>query len=808
MAVPSGTQRLRRDRRRALSALGSELAHAAAIAPDELALGDAAARHLGPLFGAERVSVLVDAPDGERRLVGAWGESVLDAEQHRSGRSLLLERARAAGHALRWTEADDDGGTDDPVLVQMLAAGRRSAMVAPVLDVEGIRGSVHVSAVRPSAFDDEDVRLLEHGVAMLAAGLARIDATSRLRDAVAHAREVATRVHRLGPLAETLAGCNDESTVLRATTSAVKGLFLAERGGIALVEDGAVIIHEQGEDPDAPELRLMGRVPFASSVVSLIQEQGLDHLDERHGDPHRHPEVAALRAAGMRSWCIAPIRESGRIVGTVNVASARTGQLDADEVELVHSLARLIGATLARIHAGQRAEVETRGREERLQELADRLEEQTVRDPLTDLRNRRGFERVLEERLLDDGGVLAFCDLDHFKVVNDREGYHVGDRVLREVSGLLVRSLPPEAVIGRLGGDEFGVLFPDADVVAATGALAAARAAVAAAPFPAGTTHYRLGLSAGVVRLDGSLSVTDAVAAADTACHQAKEAGRDRVRVFHSSDRDTRRRRREMAWTTRISAALRDDRLVLHAQPIIHLGTSAADDVVHRYELLLRMHDEAGRIVPPADFLPAADRFDLAPRVDRWVVEQALALLASRPELRWSVNLSPRSVADAEFGEWIVDAVRRTAPRAGALALEVTETAVVRDLDVAAELLEDLRRLGCRAGLDDFGSGVASLGYLRRLPVDTVKLDGTLVREADRDPDDHAVLAAIAELARALGMRVIAEHVSRPSLLEMVRALGIGGAQGFALGRPEPVADILARHRASAERGRAVAPPA
>ena len=434
--------------------------------------------------------------------------------------------------------------------------------------------------------------------------------------------------------------------------------------------------------------------------------------------------------------------------------------------------------------------------EGQLQYLADH-------DALTGLFNRRRFEEELEHVLAGAerygrAGALLVLDLDGFKYVNDTLGYPVGDELIARLSATLSTELRESDVIARLGGDEFGVILPEA-----TGAEAGAVAekllrAVARDGVVADQTRQaRVTASIGLAPFTGAdqLSAEELLVEADIAMYDAKEAGRNRAAT---SERDedaagAGRHVSRLSWLERIRTALVEDRFELHAQPIVSL--ELAGDAIPAFELLIRMRSDSGELVPPATFLPIAERFDLIAAIDRWVVERAVALVRREHErgtpVTLSVNLSGKTMGDAEFAGWLEALLVATPVPPGRLIVEITETAAIVNLERARALAETLRRLGCLLALDDFGAGFASFAYLKHLCFDLLKIDGEFVRGLRDNPTDRLVVEAVVAIARGLGTRSLAEFVGDSDTLDAVRALGVDYAQGFHLGRPEPVDDAL-----------------
>jgi diguanylate cyclase (GGDEF)-like protein/PAS domain S-box-containing protein len=431
--------------------------------------------------------------------------------------------------------------------------------------------------------------------------------------------------------------------------------------------------------------------------------------------------------------------------------------------------------------------------EGQLQHLADH-------DALTGLYNRRRFEEELDRVLAAAeryrrAGALLVLDLDGFKFVNDTLGHPVGDELIARLAATLRTELRETDVIARLGGDEFGVILPAA-TEAEAGAVAEKLLRAVARDGQVADASRRAGVTAsiGLAAFDGAdgLSAEELLVEADIAMYDAKEGGRNRAAASERADAGPGRHVSRLTWLARIRAALAEDRFELHAQPIVAIGGA---DEPPAYELLLRMRSDSGELVPPATFLPIAERFDLIQAIDRWVLGQAIALLRREHEdgrpVTLSVNLSGRTMGDADFAGWLEAQLTATPVPPGRLVVEITETAAIVNLERARALAAALRRLGCRLALDDFGAGFASFASLKHLSFDLLKIDGEFVRGVRDNPTDRLVVEAVVAIARGLGTPSLAEFVADEDTLDAVRALGVDYAQGFHLGRPAPVEEAL-----------------
>lgn len=431
--------------------------------------------------------------------------------------------------------------------------------------------------------------------------------------------------------------------------------------------------------------------------------------------------------------------------------------------------------------------------------LSGEMSYRATHDALTGLVNRSEFEarlrRVLESSQAEGSAhALIYVDLDQFKLVNDACGHSIGDQVLQQASKLLADSVRANDTLARLGGDEFAIILEHCAMEPAQRLAQQICDRMDDFRFVHDARRFRIGASIGLVPVNAGWPNTAAIMqAADSACYAAKESGRNRVHVWVETDRVLHDRRGEMQWATRLEQALDEGtRFTLHAQRIVPLAPGEAG--VHA-EVLLRMIDDAGPLILPGAFLPAAERFNLASRIDRWVLRHAVEWLqreAQRLDLATlCVNLSGQSIGDRVFHRDAIEIIRGGGPGVGSrLCLEITETAAVTNLTDAADFIERVRDLGVRVALDDFGAGASSFGYLKSLPVDYLKIDGQFIQGMIDDPLDEAAVRCFIDVAKVVGVRTVAEFVDRPQILERLRAIGVDYAQGYLVHRPGPIAEL------------------
>jgi diguanylate cyclase (GGDEF)-like protein/PAS domain S-box-containing protein len=433
-------------------------------------------------------------------------------------------------------------------------------------------------------------------------------------------------------------------------------------------------------------------------------------------------------------------------------------------------------------------------------QLTELLSYQASHDTLTELFNRREFERHVQRALhaVAQGApacALLYIDLDQFKLINDTSGHLAGDQLLSQLALAMAEQLRGGDVLARLGGDEFGILAHDAQPDGALALAERLRARIEGYIYVWEQRSYTISASVGVVMIDrAGMTLREVLSQADTACYMAKDHGRNRIHFFSEQDDETIRRRGEMEWANRLRWVIEEDRLLLDYQEVQPLQPPPGDGlpVDPHIELLLRLRDEDGRVVMPGAFLPAAERYGLIAQLDRWVVAQAIAhfdqLHASgRAPGRCSLNLSAATLEDDSLADYVLGLIEEHGVAPARLCFEITETEAVRNLPLAVRFFERLRAVGCQVSLDDFGAGMSSFGYLKNLPVDVIKIDGSFIRDLETDPMSRSIVDAITEIGHQRGLDVVAEWVASDGIVEILRKLGVDYGQGFALHRPEPV---------------------
>ncbi len=431
-----------------------------------------------------------------------------------------------------------------------------------------------------------------------------------------------------------------------------------------------------------------------------------------------------------------------------------------------------------------------------LRGLARQMSYQATHDALTGLVNRREFERRLEEAIEsghrgDGQHVLCYLDLDRFKVVNDTSGHLAGDSMLREVAKLLRDAVRDSDTVARLGGDEFGMLLIGCPLEKARQIADDVCRSVGDYRFVWRDKIFNIGVSVGIVEISReSGMLEELLAAADSACYVAKKQGSGKVAVYSARDEALARHSGEIQWLQRLQSALKDNRFQLFYQPIV--PAYGVDGGGPAMEVLVRLQDDEGHHLPPAEFLRAAERYGLMSLVDRWVVQTTLAALGRgaipvAADRCVAINVSGQTLGDSQFLEFVVECLDSTGVVPAQVCFEISETAVVASLEHARRFVGVLHGMGCQFALDDFGSGVGSFSNLKSLPMDYLKIDGSFIRNLARDSVNQAMVAAMIKLARTLNFKVIAEQVEDSAALEAARRMGVDFLQGYAVGRPQPL---------------------
>ncbi len=427
--------------------------------------------------------------------------------------------------------------------------------------------------------------------------------------------------------------------------------------------------------------------------------------------------------------------------------------------------------------------------------LASRLSWQASHDELTQLFNRREFENQLE-RFIDSARnetsqhCLCYMDLDKFKVVNDTCGHAAGDELLRQLADIFRTKIRGADTLSRLGGDEFAIILNKCGLGPAVNIAEEIRATIEDFRFGWDDQSFQVGISIGLVLIDiDSPDQEEVFKAADSACYAAKEAGRNRVHIYSPDDTEISQRRGESRWMVRIQNALDQDRFQLNYQPIIGISEGSTGNI--HYEILLRMLSEDGELIPPGAFMSSAERYLLMPKIDIWVIENLFRWLSQHGDYNssdiFAINLSGQSLADESLLYRIKQLFNEYSIPAKRISFEITETAAISNLSQAQVFIAELKQLGCKFALDDFGSGLSSFAYLKSLPVDYLKIDGAFVKDMVDDPIDRAMVESIHNIGSVLKLKTIAEFVENAQILSALKEVGVDFAQGYGIARPKPL---------------------
>lgn len=567
----------------------------------------------------------------------------------------------------------------------------------------------------------------------------------------------------------------------------------ADSGGQA--EPLHLLLIEDSEDDSLLLQRELLRGGFAPAIERVEDEEGLrtalghDHWDIIISD-HNLPAFDAmegLRIVREANPDIPVIIVSGTIGEEVAVEAMRLG---ASDYIMKDRLARLVPAI--------RRELREAERRRALRQAEATIHHMAYHDSLTGLVNRVEFERRLQRALQSaqerqHHHVLVYLDLDQFKVINDTCGHMAGDELLRCLTVDLLRLMRARDTLARLGGDEFGVLLENCALERAQEIAESIRETVHQFRFAWKQHSFTIGVSIGVTVIDEtSRSVEEVLSAADMACYTAKDLGRNRVQLYRADDSELSRRHAEMQWASRIAQAVQEDRFVLYQHKIVPLNHDHAP--LHR-EFMVRMVDENGGIIPPYAFIPAAERYNMMTTVDRWVIEHVFRHLAceqacpknvSPPGMAF-INLSGTSLSDEGLLEFIHDRLQHYRLPPETICFEITETAAITDFRNALGFIHQIKMQGCRFALDDFGSGMSSFSYLKRIPVNFIKIDGGFVKNMVNDAMDRAVVKAITEIAHIGNIKTVAEFVQDERCMELLREMGVDFAQGHGIELPSPV---------------------
>jgi diguanylate cyclase (GGDEF)-like protein len=552
-------------------------------------------------------------------------------------------------------------------------------------------------------------------------------------------------------------------------------------------DDATLLVRELRKGGYAPEFQ---RVDTGAALEAAMEHDTWDIIITDHNLPGFSSE-AALATIKRSELDIPVIIVSGSIGESIAVEAMKNG---AHDYIMKDNLARLVPAISRELR-------ETKNRH------AHRLAQETIQhlayhDPLTGLANRHEFDNHLQRSLRTVGNgvqhALLYMDLDQFKIINDTCGHVAGDELLRQLAMLLRAPVRDGDSLARLGGDEFGLLLNQCPLEQALQVGERMLRTIGDFRYVWEDNTFSIGASIGLVMLDDrAQTLSDVMRMADMACYAAKDRGRNRVHVYRADDAELLQRHGEMKWVARLNHALEENRFELFRQRIMPLG----DKNEQHCEFLLRMLDERGEHILPGAFIPAAERYNLMPVIDRWVVRNACSFLAQRSastdcantEL-FFINLSGATLSDDKFAAYVTEQIKVHGLSPEIIGFEITETAVIANLSNAMNFIDKVKQLGCRVALDDFGAGLSSFSYLKSIRADYLKIDGSFIKDMLDDPMDHAIVEAINNIGHVVGLQTIAEFVESDATKQRLIKIGVDYAQGNAIQRPNPLFTQLHSH--------------
>jgi len=726
------------------------------------------------------------------------------------------ERLYESGRWATWSRSEDG------LVVNHLASGDDGS---PLL---AVRAAANIALLNNELTSTRDFVLLAAGVIVAVAILAALILVRRMMLPLRALQQAAERVSLDGAAARNFEpvparGPDEIATPIRSFNQMVEriGSLLTElEGEVGHRREAEQAATRAKEDAEANALRASQEKEFSQitlesvvdAVIATDTEGRVSYMnpvaenlaDVTESEAAGRPIDELLRLTdlegnrvteGLVSPCLNGEEWRSREERVLPHPSGRRVHVEYSAVPMRDAQGNVIGA-VAVLHDVTHA-----------RKLTQRLTYQATHDALTGLINRYEFEsrlqQVVEECAAGTAtGVLCYLDLDQFKLVNDTCGHVAGDELLRQLATMMSDRLGDRGLLARLGGDEFGLLIHPGSITEARTIADDLRDAIQRFRFVWAQSIFSIGVSIGLVEITERTEGTEMVlSAADTACYLAKDSGRNRVQVYEMDDEELLARHAEMHWVSEINRALEADRFRLYCQDIVATNDSGPPS---HFEILLRMRDDNGKVWSPGAFLSAAERYNLASTIDQWVVRTAIEWIAANDvpeEAVYSINLSGRSMADHGFLDFLLSQLDHSSVRPGNLCFEVTETAAISNLSFARTFMETLRQRGCRFSLDDFGSGLSSFSYLKNLPVDYLKIDGSFVRDVHCDPVHYAMVRSMNEVGHAMNMKTIAEFVEHPEVIRCLSAIGVDFLQGYEYSRPRPLdADQAERDRTEVKR--------
>lgn len=549
---------------------------------------------------------------------------------------------------------------------------------------------------------------------------------------------------------------------LRAANSQLSSQSEALRITLRSIADGVITVDRDG--------LITSINPAAQCLFGIDENQAIDRSLECLG---------ALRTPGSRRLLKTPdpLSKAGQFEALFLTQLGTERHLSASVAHLQDEAGCVVGAVIViRDVTDERA-------------MLHKLAHEASHDHLTGSNNRREFERRLSTLV---GKANSSChhvfyvDVDQFKVVNDIGGHAAGDQLLVRIAGILKAGVRQGDTVARLGGDEFGLILPHCSQDSALRMAQHLRTQIATLSLPWKGRNFSVTVSIGMYSFGmHATSEASVMAGADMACNLAKEQGRNRIQAFTDGDVRMQARRGEMTWAAEIRRALDEGRLRLHFQPIAALKPRPGS--FQHGEMLLRIVDDEGKLLPPASFISAAERYNQIQSVDRWVIETAFRWLSEHPDHEASINLSGQSIGDAQLLPFVLRQFQVSGLSPHRVCFEITETAAIGDLPSALTFMNALRAVGVKFALDDFGIGMSSFSYLKTLPVDFVKIDGSFTKTLLTDPVNKGIVEAIVQIAKLCGLKTIAEWVETEEIKEVLVAIGVDHAQGWLIGKPMPL---------------------
>ena len=495
----------------------------------------------------------------------------------------------------------------------------------------------------------------------------------------------------------------------------------------------------------------------------------------------RYPTMLSLLEMGVESYFGSPLKTpDGSVIGIIAVMDTKPMNPPDWARPILKIFANRVGM-----------EIHRKNQDETLHNMANKMSHQASHDALTGLINRREIDLRLTHALqtaINNNQQHTFCflDLDQFKIVNDTCGHIAGDELLKQLSRIFANALRDNDTIGRLGGDEFGILLLDCPMDQATIIANKLLEAANAFRFSWQDNVFRISVSIGITIIDKNcISIKDAMRDADAACYIAKELGRNRIHIYKEGDEEVIKRQGEMKWASELTRALQNDDFELHRQTILPINDKIKPTVF--YEILVRMRNKEQELLMPGSFITAAERYNLMPTLDRWVITNTFKFLSkeSNKDVIYFINISGLSFNDNNFHTFVIEMLAKYDIPPTMICFEITETAAITNFSRALEFIESLRNIGLHFALDDFGTGVCSYTYLKNLPVDFIKLDGHFISELHSDPMNHAIVESVANISGTINAHTIAEWVEDTKIIDELKNIGIDYAQGFAIDRPQ-----------------------